>query len=110
VPCPFDVQAVSKAEGDLFAFAFQFIRDSPVIDAMDRNPSTLIIVEETISFFLNLRDANCLNATETFSKNKVRQRLLLKGVNFHKDYVLRMLITQNCPAQEVPIVVQAYPV
>ena len=63
---PLDVEIVAKIEGQLDAFAFQFIDDGAVINSLDRNVFAGLFIKEFSALFANLGDADGSNAEHLF--------------------------------------------
>src|SRR5579872_976447 len=98
---PFDIQVISEVESKLELFSHQLINNGAVVNAPDRSTPALALIKQFVAAFLDVSNRNRRNTEQFFGQQKIWQCLLLRGINLHQNYILRVLIANNRTPQKL---------
>ena len=100
---PLDIEIVAPVEGELDFLALQFVDDGTIVDALDRDASSVALVIQPRAFFLDVDNVNGPHAQHFFGQKKVRQRLLLLRMNLHQNHIFWIVRSHNRSLQQFAI-------
>src|SRR5690348_13365802 len=100
---PFNVQFLAQIKRQLNAFADHLVDDHAVVDATNLNLPAAAIVVQLSSLLLELQNIYGFDCAQLFGQEEIWQRLLLHGINFHEDDVLRSVPAEDGTAEELAI-------
>src|ERR1700733_15891979 len=103
MPSPLHVKIIAIVEGQRDACALELIDDSAVVDALDRNVTGPVAIEEPPPFPLQLRNIDGADAQSVLVYMEVGESLLRFGRCFQQDNILRRMVADDHAAQEPPV-------
>jgi len=100
---PFELEVIGPGEGDCDLFAFEFVEDDAVVDAVDGGFDAVAIVEELIAAFDELGDTDGADAVDAFGADEVAEGFLVLGVDFEEDDVFGGVAVEDGFTEEVVV-------
>ena len=100
---PLDVEFVAQIEGQRDALALQFVDDAAVVDAADFDLAAVLAVEQLLAALLQRQNVDDGDSEPALCDQKIRQRLLMLGIDLHQDDVLRIVISDDELPHQTPV-------
>ncbi len=101
MPGPFDVELIGEVKRKSEPFAYQLIHDGAVINPANRSALASAIIKQFLASFLDRGYVDSGDAKQFFCEQKIRQRLLVAGIDLHKNDILRILIAKDGAPQQL---------
>src|SRR6516225_6220922 len=100
---PFDVELIAEVEAKWYLLADEFIDNDPVIDAVNGNLAAFRRVVELAAALANIADIDEGNAAVAPREEKIRESLLIPGIDFEENYVFRVVSVEQSFPEELEI-------
>src|SRR5580692_9185223 len=98
---PFDVKFVGEVKRKSELLAYQFIHDGTVVNPANRRALAFVVIKQFLTSLLDRGYVDRGDAKQFFCEQKIRESLLVAGIDLHQNDVLWILIAKDGASQQL---------